>query len=68
MLDRGEGGGAARAARAVTMSTNLCELWLSFSPEIHVIDCKVRPIVAAAFLKFRGKGVFPEKEVFREVS
>ena len=41
----GEGGLAARAAKAVTMSMNLCERWPCCSQEIHVIDSNVPPIV-----------------------
>jgi len=42
----------ARAARAVTMSTNLCERWLCCSQEMHVVYYNVPPIVSAAFLNF----------------
>ena len=55
-----------RAARAVAMSTNLCERWVSCcSQEMHFIDYNVPPIVFALFLKCQEKGVM-EKQVFLE--
>ena len=54
----GGGGRAARAAKAVTMSTNLCERWLRCSQKMHVRDYNVPIVVSDAFLEFQRKRRF----------